>query len=84
MNYTVIMDNAPGPDTSDTSLTLLMKPDPVFTEIQQSDRIYNEGSGLTISILVRKMTSFSLHVSIMLNLLHNHSFIIILLLLQQL
>ena len=63
MNYTVIMDNAPGPDASDTSLTLYVKPDPVFTEIQETDRVYIIGSTRTISILVRDVPIiFSLHV----------------------
>lgn len=53
LNYTVIMDNVPGPDTNATSLILYVMPDPVFTEIRESDRIYHVGSGNTISIMVR-------------------------------
>ena len=51
LNYTVIMDNAPGPSTDNAQLQLRLRPNPVFVEIQESDRVYT-GSDDRITILV--------------------------------
>ena len=40
-NYTVVMDAAPGPDTSDNGLRLVLVDDPVATQIRESSRIIN-------------------------------------------
>ena len=40
LNYTVIMDNANGPDITQPLLGLILKRDPTFLEIVQSDRMY--------------------------------------------
>ena len=40
LNYTVTMDNANGPDITQPFLGLILKPDPMFTEIVESDRMY--------------------------------------------
>ena len=40
LNYTVTMDNANGPDITQPFLGLILKRDPTFTEIVESDRMY--------------------------------------------
>ena len=39
--YTVVMDAAPGPDTSDNGLRLVLVDDPVATQIRESSRRIN-------------------------------------------
>ena len=53
LNYTVIVDNASGPDIAQPSLVLILKRDPTFIEIVESDRMYaiNDNSS-TIRIRV--------------------------------
>ncbi len=52
LNYTIIMDNAPRPNTTNPELTLVTKSDPVFVEIQEADQVYVRGSQEFIAILV--------------------------------
>ncbi len=52
LNYTVIMDNIPRLDNTNPILALHAVSDPVFTEIEKSDRQYVRGSHEYISILV--------------------------------
>ena len=40
LNYTLIMDNAPGPLLNNRELQLELRPNPVFREIQETDRVY--------------------------------------------
>ena len=40
LNYTVTMDNANGPDITQPLLGLILKRDPTFIEIVESDRMY--------------------------------------------
>ena len=40
LNYTVTMDNASGPDITQPLLGLILKRDPTFIEIVESDRMY--------------------------------------------
>lgn len=51
LNYTIVMDNAAGPATENTHLQLRLRPNPVFIEIQESDREYT-GPDDRITILV--------------------------------
>ncbi len=52
LNYTIIMDNAPRPNTTNPELALVTKSDPVFVEIEETDQVYMRGSQEFISILV--------------------------------
>ena len=40
LNYTLIMDNTSGPDITQPLLGLVLKRDPIFTDIIESDRMY--------------------------------------------
>ena len=40
LNYTVTMDNANGPNSTQPLLGLVLKRDPTFIEIVESDRMY--------------------------------------------
>ena len=40
LNYTIVLDNANGPDITQPLLQLTLKRDPVFIEIEESDRMY--------------------------------------------
>ena len=55
LNYTLYMDNAPRPDTNSSQLILYVRADPVFTEINELDRVYISGSGKPITILVGRL-----------------------------
>ena len=52
INYTVIMDNAMGPDITEPSLRLNLLPNPIFIGILESDRMVPTGSSSTITITV--------------------------------
>ena len=55
-NYTVVMDAAPGPDTSDNGLSLDLVEDPVATQIRGSSRRVDLSvNGSTISIDVSEV-----------------------------
>ena len=53
LNYTLVLDGAPGPNISNESLTLILKSNPVFLEIDKNDLEYEVFSGKNISLLVR-------------------------------
>lgn len=57
LNYTVIQDNAPGPNTSNPELGIFLRDDPVFLPIDEDDREYSSSSGGFISIPVRVLGS---------------------------
>ena len=59
LNYTLYMDSAPGPDINNSQLVLYVRTDPVFTKINESDRVYISGSGKPITILVSILYSSS-------------------------
>ena len=52
VNYTVIMDNAMGPDIADSNLRLDLLPDPIFRDILESDTEILIGTNSTITITV--------------------------------
>ena len=52
LNYTVIMDNASGPDITQSSLSLVLNPDPIFIGILDSDRMVPVGTNSIITITV--------------------------------
>ena len=52
LKYTVIMDNASGPDITQSSLRLVLHPNPVFTAISESDRMILIGTSSNIRIIV--------------------------------
>ena len=52
LKYTVIMDNASGPDITQSGLALVLNPDPLFTSISESSRIIPVGQNATIIINV--------------------------------
>ena len=47
LNYTVIMDNASGPDITQSTLSLVLNPDPRFTTISESSRMIPIGQNAT-------------------------------------
>lgn len=53
LNYTLIMDGAPGPHTGEEELLLSVKPNPVLVEVEEDSRTYVTGSEDTITIIVR-------------------------------
>lgn len=52
VNYTIVMDGADGPSSTDDNLKLVVKPNPVFTAIHEEDAEYTVNSKTTIRILV--------------------------------
>ena len=55
VNYTILIDNAPGPDLTVMSLQISVLPNPGnFTLV---DNEYNIGSGTAIRIMVRHLTT---------------------------
>ena len=40
LKYTIIMDNAHGPDITQSFLRLILNRDPTFIEIEESDRMF--------------------------------------------
>jgi hypothetical protein len=48
LNYTVVMDQAPGPNDS---VALYLKPDPVFVEIADDSRVFS-GQSITITVSI--------------------------------
>lgn len=53
LNYTLIMDSAPGPHTGEEELLLSIKPNPVAVEVEEDSRTYITDSEDTITIIVR-------------------------------
>ena len=51
-DYTVIMDAAPGPDTSDNDFSLVLVDDPMATQISTESRVVGLGMKSTIIIEV--------------------------------
>ena len=54
LNYTIVMDNARGPDVTNNLLQLILKPNPVFNGIEEADTTHpiNDNS-TSIRIQVR-------------------------------
>ena len=52
INYTVIMDNAMGPDITESSLRLILLSNPIFIGILDSDTVVVIGTSSTITITV--------------------------------
>ena len=50
LNYTIILDNAPGPDLSNENLQIIVEPNPENFELVESE--YNTGSSAPIRITV--------------------------------
>ena len=50
LNYTIIMDNAPGPDLTNENLQISVQPNPEVFELVESE--YNAGSSAPIRIRV--------------------------------
>ena len=61
MNYTLIMDSAPGPHIDRDELLLSVKPNPVVVEVKEDSRTYITGSEDTITIIVRMHVESVLH-----------------------
>ena len=62
-SYTVVMDAAPGPDTSNNGLSLELVEDPVATQIKEnSRRVDLSMNGSTISINVSEVYSVCTHI----------------------
>ena len=57
LNYTVMQDDAPGPDIFNPELSMFLRADPVFLPIDEDDREYRSSSGGLISIPVRLLGS---------------------------
>ena len=53
INYTVSMDGADGPSYDREDLVIVVKPDPLFFSLHNSDREYTLESGRSIRIMVR-------------------------------
>lgn len=53
MNYTLIMDSAPGPCIDRDELLLGVKANPVLVEVEEGSKTYITGSEDTITIIVR-------------------------------
>ena len=53
LNYTLILDSAPGPHVDEEGLLLTVKPNPVIVEVEEDSRTYISGSEDTITIIVR-------------------------------
>ena len=53
LNYTVVMDNSPGPSINETELLLTVKPNPAIIEVLEESRVFHVGSKDTLSIIVR-------------------------------
>lgn len=53
LNYTLIMDSAPGPVIGEEELILTVKPNPVALEVEEDSKTYIAGSEDTITIIVR-------------------------------
>ncbi len=52
LNYTLVLDGAPGPDINNELLSLTLRKNPEFFGIDPNDRQYVVFSGKNISILV--------------------------------
>ena len=52
LSYTIIMDGADGPMSTDEGLQLTLKPNPVFFMLHTEDREYTLKSGRSIRLLV--------------------------------
>lgn len=52
LNYTLELDGAPGPDITNDSLALFLRPNPVFLEIGEADRVYVPGKVISIPVCV--------------------------------
>lgn len=52
LNYTLLLDGAPGPNLTDPSHALFMRANPVFVEIDVNDQEYVILSGNNITIMV--------------------------------
>ena len=55
LNYTLVMDSAPGPSVNQKELLLSVKPNPTVIEVQEGSRIFHVGSMDTLSIIVRHL-----------------------------
>lgn len=53
LNYTLIMDSAPGPHIDRDELLLSVKPNPVLVEVEEDSKTYITDSEDTITIMVR-------------------------------
>lgn len=53
LNYTLIMDSAPGPRIDTDGLLLSVKTNPVLLEVEEDSKTYITGSEDTITIIVR-------------------------------
>lgn len=71
LNYTVVLDGAPGPNDS---FPLYLRPDPVFIQLAEDSQQYQVSSGDSITIevcmskqreqIVGKLTGCTLHILI--------------------
>lgn len=58
LNYTVVVDNASGPDITNSALQLILYPDPIFLGIEETDTIHPINDNSTaIRIRVRITTN---------------------------
>ncbi len=53
LNYTLIMDSAPGPCADEDEFLLSVKPNPVLVEVEEDSKTYITGSEDIITIIVR-------------------------------
>ena len=56
LNYTIVVDNASGPDPTKFFLQLILKPDPTFTGIDETDTMHPINDNIT-SIQIRVRTA---------------------------
>lgn len=52
LNYTLVLDGAPGPNVSTESLALFLRPDPVFLELAERDSVHVPGKIISISVSI--------------------------------
>lgn len=50
LNYTLELDGAPGPNISVEGLALFLRPNPVFSDIDEADSVYVLGKSISISV----------------------------------
>ena len=56
INYTITMDGADGPESSNEDLQLRLKPNPVFLKLHEDDREYTLESEHTVRIIVSQFS----------------------------
>lgn len=50
LNFTLVLDRAPGPNITSEQLSLTLKENPVFVEVKEREYILYSGNSLSISV----------------------------------